>query len=72
MLLLPQPPRLHRHHRQLDKAATAVAALERKLGNENFAARAPAAVVEKERARLAERQAAQAQLAEQRARIARL
>ena len=69
MLLLPQPPRLHR---QLEKAATAVAALERKLGNENFAARAPAAVVEKERARLAEQQAAQAQLAEQRARIARL
>ena len=62
MLLLPQPPRLHQHHRQLDKAATAIAALERKLGNENFAARAPAAV-EKERARLAERQAAQAQLA---------
>ena len=70
--LVDREAELARLDRQLEKAATAVAALERKLGNENFAARAPAAVVEKERARLAERQAAQAQLAEQRARIARL
>ena len=70
--LVDREAELKRLDRQLEKAAAAVAALERKLGNENFAARAPAAVVEKERARLAAQQAAQAQLAEQRARIARL
>ena len=70
--LVDREAELERLDRKLEKTAAAVAALERKLGNENFAARAPAAVVEKERARLAAQQAARAQLAEQRARIARL
>ena len=47
-----------------------IAKAQAKLGNESFVARAPAAVVEQERARLAGHEATLAQLREQVARLA--
>jgi valyl-tRNA synthetase len=54
-----------RLQRELDKARSEVERAERKLGNQGFVAKAPAAVVEAERAKVGEWQATAAKLAEQ-------
>ena len=70
--LIDREAELARLDRELKKLGGALGAVRGKLENENFVARAPEAVVQKERERLAELEAAQAQLAEQRGRIARV
>ena len=49
---------------QLEKLAKEIAKINGKLGNENFVARAPEALVEKEKATLAEAEAKQTQITE--------
>ena len=68
--LIDREAELAKLDRELKKLDSALGAVRGKLENENFVARAPEAVVQKERERLTELEAAQAQLAEQRERIA--
>ena len=68
--LIDREAELARLDRELKKLDGALGAVRGKLDNENFVSRAPEEVVQKERERLAELEAAQAQLAEQRERIA--
>ena len=70
--LIDREAELARLDRELKKLDGALGAVRGKLENEKFVSRAPEAVVQKERERLAELEAAQAQLAEQRERIARV
>ncbi len=58
--------------KQRDQNLKEIQRFEKKLGNEGFVAKAPASVVEKERAKLADAQASRAVLAEQRDKIAAL
>ena len=68
--LIDREAELARLDRELRKLDGALGAVRGKLENEKFVSRAPEEVVQKERERLAELEAAQAQLAEQRERIA--
>jgi valyl-tRNA synthetase len=61
-----------RLQKQLDRATSDLEKISAKLGNESFVARAPAAVVEKERARQAELLQEINQLDEQIAKLAAL
>ncbi|MDE0153788.1 MAG: valine--tRNA ligase [Gammaproteobacteria bacterium] len=69
--LIDRETELARLDRELKKLDGALGAVRGKLENEKFVSRAPEEVVQKERERLAELEATQAQLAEQRERIAR-
>ena len=68
--LIDREAELARLDRELKKLNSTLGTVRGKLENENFVSRAPEAVVQKERERLTELEAAQAQLAEQRERIA--
>jgi valyl-tRNA synthetase len=70
--LIDKEAELARLAKELDKQDKFIAGIERKLGNEGFVAKAPAEVVEKERAKLTDAQASRAVLAEQRDKIAAL
>ncbi|SFH30293.1 valyl-tRNA synthetase [Modicisalibacter xianhensis] len=70
--LIDKDAELARLAKELDKQDKFIAGIERKLGNDGFVAKAPAEVVEKERAKLADAQASRAVLAEQREKIAAL
>ena len=56
----------------IEKQDKLIGGIEKKLGNEGFIAKAPEAVVEKERGKLAEFQAAKKLLEEQQAKIGAL
>ena len=68
--LIDREAELARLDRELKKLDGTLSAVRGKLENEKFVSRAPEAVVQKERERLAELEAAQVQLTEQRERIA--
>ena len=70
--LIDREAELARLDRELKKLDGALGSVRGKLDNEKFVSRAPEAVVQKERERLTELEAAQAQLAEQRERIAQM
>jgi len=70
--LIDKEAELARLAREMGKLEKDIERMQGKLSNEAFTAKAPAELVEKERARLAEVQTALAQLSEQQARIARL
>jgi len=70
--LIDKEAELARLAREMGKLEKDIERMQGKLSNEAFTAKAPAELVEKERARLAEVQTALAQLGEQQARIARL
>ncbi|MEW6647677.1 MAG: valine--tRNA ligase [Pseudomonadota bacterium] len=70
--LIDKEAELARLAREMGKLEKDIERMQGKLSNEAFTAKAPAELVEKERARLAEVQTALAQLTEQQARIARL
>ncbi|MCH1919135.1 valine--tRNA ligase [Shewanella sp. A3A] len=58
--------------KQLEKLAQEAGRIEKKLSNEGFVAKAPADVIEKERAKLADYQRDQEKLTEQKAELAKL
>ncbi len=70
--LIDKEAELKRLGKEIERLKSDVGRTEVKLANPAFVDKAPAAVVEKERARLAESAAAIAKLEEQRARIARM
>ncbi|HSH47673.1 MAG TPA: class I tRNA ligase family protein, partial [Halomonas sp.] len=70
--LIDKDAELARLNKEIDRQEKAIGAVEKKLGNESFIAKAPAAVVEKERAKLADVQTARRLLVEQRDKIAAL
>ena len=70
--LIDREAELARLDRELKKLDDSLGAVRGKLENQKFVSRAPEAVVQKERERLVELEAAQAQLAEQRERIAQM
>jgi valyl-tRNA synthetase len=70
--LIDKQAELARLAKEIDKQDTLIGAVEKKLGNESFVAKAPEAVVEKERGKLNEYQAARTLLVEQRDKIAAL
>ncbi|SDL25253.1 valyl-tRNA synthetase [Modicisalibacter muralis] len=70
--LIDKDAELTRLAKEIDKQDAFIGGIERKLGNDSFVAKAPAAVVEKERAKLADAQASRAVLVEQRDKIAAL
>ncbi|WP_434984310.1 valine--tRNA ligase [Vreelandella zhaodongensis] len=70
--LIDKDAELKRLAREIDKQDKLIGGIEKKLGNEGFVAKAPEAVVEKERGKLAEFQAAKKLLEEQQAKIAAL
>ncbi|TFH87032.1 valine--tRNA ligase [Billgrantia azerbaijanica] len=70
--LIDKEAELARLGRELDKQDKLIGGIEKKLANENFVAKAPEAVVEKERGKLADLQATRQVLAEQRDKIAAL
>ena len=70
--LIDKDAELKRLAKELDKQDKFIGGIEKKLGNQGFIAKAPAEVVDKERAKLAEAQASRAVLAEQRDKIAAL
>ena len=70
--LIDKHAELKRLTKELDKQDAFIGGIEKKLGNQGFIAKAPAAVVDKERAKLAEARASRAALAEQRDKIAAL
>ncbi|MBZ9559513.1 MULTISPECIES: valine--tRNA ligase [unclassified Modicisalibacter] len=70
--LIDKDAEIERLTKELDKQDKFIGGIEKKLGNESFVAKAPAEVVEKERAKLAEAQASRQVLAEQRDKIAAL
>ncbi|WP_017431084.1 valine--tRNA ligase [Vreelandella jeotgali] len=70
--LIDKDAELARLQKEIDKHDKQIGAVEKKLGNESFTAKAPKAVVDKERGKLAEAQSARALLEEQRQKIAAL
>ena len=70
--LIDRDAELARLDRELKKLDGSLGAARAKLGNESFVAKAPEAVVQKERDRLTEMETAREQLAEQRDRIAQM
>ncbi len=70
--LIDKDAELQRLEKELEKIAGEIKRLEGKLGNANFVDRAPADVVEKERAKLEDAQTRQQQLQAQQAKIAAL
>ncbi|GKW48670.1 valine--tRNA ligase [Halomonas sp. NCCP-2165] len=70
--LIDKEAELARLDKEIDKQDKLIGGIEKKLGNESFVAKAPAAVVEKERGKLNDFQAARRLLAEQRDKIAAL
>ncbi|NYS60589.1 valine--tRNA ligase [Vreelandella salicampi] len=67
--LIDKDTELARLNKEIEKQDKLIGGIEKKLGNEGFIAKAPEAVVEKERGKLAEFQAAKKLLEEQRAKI---
>ncbi|WP_431025288.1 valine--tRNA ligase [Halomonas sp. H5] len=70
--LIDKEAELTRLDKEIDKQEKLIGGIEKKLGNESFVAKAPEAVVEKERGKLSDFQAARRLLAEQRDKIAAL
>ncbi|WP_030074817.1 valine--tRNA ligase [Halomonas alkaliantarctica] len=70
--LIDKDAELKRLAKEIDKQDKLIGGIEKKLGNEGFIAKAPEAVVEKERGKLAEFQAAKKLLEEQQLKIAAL
>ncbi|PAU75121.1 valine--tRNA ligase [Halomonas salipaludis] len=70
--LIDKDTELARLAKEIDKQDKLIGGIEKKLGNEGFIAKAPEAVVEKERGKLADFQAARRLLVEQRDKIAAL
>ncbi|NRB58104.1 MAG: valine--tRNA ligase [Salinicola sp.] len=70
--LIDKEAELARLAKEIDKQDKLIVGIERKLGNESFTAKAPEAVVEKERGKLKEYLAARQHLVEQRNKIAEL
>ncbi|MFP4138515.1 MAG: valine--tRNA ligase [Halomonas sp.] len=70
--LIDKEVELKRLDKEIDKQDRLIGAVEKKLGNQSFVAKAPEAVVEKERGKLADLQASRRLLAEQRDKIAAL
>ncbi|MGM0834269.1 MAG: valine--tRNA ligase [Pseudomonadota bacterium] len=70
--LIDKDAELKRLAKEIDKQDKLIGGIEKKLGNEGFIAKAPEAVVEKERGKLAEFQAAKKLLEEQQVKIAAL
>ncbi|MEE2731137.1 MAG: valine--tRNA ligase [Pseudomonadota bacterium] len=67
--LIDKDAELQRLAKEIDKQDKLIVGIEKKLGNESFAAKAPEAVVEKERGKLKEYLAARQVLVEQRTKI---
>ncbi|MYL22300.1 valine--tRNA ligase [Halomonas alkaliantarctica] len=67
--LIDKDAELKRLNKEIDKQDKLIGGIEKKLGNEGFIAKAPEAVVEKERGKLAEFQSAKQLLEEQKAKI---
>ncbi len=61
---------LERLRKEIDRLGAEIAKADAKLGNQSFVARAPAAVVEQERQRVADFSATRARLSEQAERLA--
>ncbi|SDM28271.1 valyl-tRNA synthetase [Franzmannia pantelleriensis] len=70
--LIDKEAELARLAKEIDKQDKLIGGIEKKLGNESFIAKAPEAVVDKERGKLADFQAARRLLVEQRDKIAAL
>ncbi|WP_322527851.1 valine--tRNA ligase [Salinicola sp. LHM] len=70
--LIDKDAELARLAKEIDKQDKLIVGIEKKLGNESFTAKAPEAVVEKERGKLKEYLAARQVLVEQRTKIAEL
>jgi valyl-tRNA synthetase len=70
--LIDRDAELKRLDKEIDARSQDLARVQGKLGNENFTARAPAAVVDKERRRAGELEAALRNLRDQHKRIAAL
>ena len=70
--LIDKDAELKRLAKEIEKQDKLIGGIEKKLGNEGFIAKAPEAVVEKERGKLAEFQAAKQLLEEQRTKISAL
>nr|CDQ34766.1 Valine--tRNA ligase [Virgibacillus halodenitrificans] len=70
--LIDKDAELARLAKEIDKQDKFIGGIEKKLGNEGFISKAPAEVVEKERAKLADAQASRQHLSEQRDKIAAL
>ncbi|WP_083001085.1 valine--tRNA ligase [Halomonas sp. GT] len=70
--LIDKDAELKRLAKEIEKQDKLIGGIEKKLGNDGFIAKAPEAVVEKERGKLAEFQAAKKLLEEQQAKIAAL
>ncbi|QJQ94528.1 MULTISPECIES: valine--tRNA ligase [Halomonadaceae] len=70
--LIDKEAELARLAKEIEKQDKLIGGIEKKLGNESFVAKAPEAVVEKERGKLKEYRAARDLLAEQRDKIAAL
>lgn len=67
--LIDKDAELARLNKEIEKQDKLIGGIERKLGNDGFIAKAPVAVVEKERSKLVEFQATKLLLEEQRAKI---
>jgi valyl-tRNA synthetase len=67
--LIDKDAELARLAKEIEKQEKLIGGIEKKLGNESFVAKAPAAVVEKERGKLADFEAARRLLVEQREKI---
>ncbi|PRY63041.1 valyl-tRNA synthetase [Vreelandella songnenensis] len=67
--LIDKDAELVRLNKEIDKQDKLIGGIEKKLGNEGFIAKAPDAVIEKERGKLAEFQSAKKLLEEQKAKI---
>ncbi|WNL42890.1 valine--tRNA ligase [Halomonas sp. PAMB 3264] len=67
--LIDKDAELARLNKEIDKQDKLIGGIEKKLSNEGFTAKAPAAVIEKERGKLAEFQSAKTLLQEQKAKI---
>ncbi|MBP5981555.1 MAG: valine--tRNA ligase [Halomonas sp.] len=67
--LIDKDTELARLNKEIEKQDKLIGGIEKKLGNDGFIAKAPEAVVEKERGKLAEFQAAKKLLQEQKAKI---
>ncbi|HAO00964.1 MAG TPA: valine--tRNA ligase, partial [Halomonas sp.] len=68
--LIDKDAELARLAKEIEKQDKLIGGIEKKLGNEGFIAKAPDAVIEKERGKLAEYQSAKKLLEEQQAKIA--
>ena len=67
--LIDKDAEIARLSKEIDKQDKLIGGIEKKLDNDGFIAKAPIAVVDKERGKLAEFQAAKQLLEEQRAKI---